>query len=160
MRTRQLQAMVNHSDESYNCEEMSAGGCDFDLCSDCAMKNSEMERKNECSKGHQLYPISVNADGWRSGGWYCSGEECGYEWSPDQELDQDIEVWRCEHDQRKMSACSYTGTTIINKIPWGDWPAGETQEEDQAEESDTNREEVREEERRECYHLRNCCNIL
>ena len=44
-----------------------------------------------------------------------------------------------------MSNCPYIGTTIINKIPWGDWPAGETQEEDQAEESDTNREEDREE---------------
>ena len=65
------------------------------------------------------------------------------------------ESYKCE----KMSACPYTGTTIINKIPWGDCPAdsdsdsssqhssateseaGETQEEDQAEESDTNREE-------------------
>ena len=60
--------------------------------------------------------------------------------------------------------CPFTGTTIINKIPWGDCPAdsdsdsssqhssatepeaGDTQEEDQAEESDTNREEDREEE--------------
>ena len=46
---------------------------------------------------------------------------------------------------KKMSACPYTGTTIINKIPWAG-EAGETQEEDQAEESDTNREEDREEE--------------
>ena len=62
------------------------------------------------------------------------------------------ESYNCE----EMSACPYTGTTIINKIPWGDWPAdsdsdsssqhssateseaGETQEEDQTEESDTN----------------------
>ena len=47
-----------------------------------------------------------------------------------------------------MSDCPYTGTTLINKEPWGDWPAGEddeeTQEEDQAEESDTDSEEYRE----------------
>ena len=70
------------------------------------------------------------------------------------------EKYKC----KEMSACPYTGTTIINKIPWGDWPAWvwspqeadqegggmmevrydvvrDTQEEDQAEESDTNREE-------------------
>ena len=115
--TEELQAAVDHSDESYNCEKMSADGCDFDLCSDCAMENTKNGRKNECSKGHQLYPISVKAVGWRWRGWVCNGKECGYKWSPDQELDQDIEVWRCEHDLRKMLACPYTGTTIINKIP-------------------------------------------
>ena len=52
------------------------------------------------------------------------------------------ESYNCE----EMSPCPYTGTTIINKIDWGDWPAGETQEEDQAEEFDTNREEDMEEE--------------
>ena len=51
------------------------------------------------------------------------------------------ESYNCE----EMSACSYTGTTIINKIPWAE-EAGDTQEEDQAEESDTNREEDRKEE--------------
>ena len=81
-----------------------------------------------------------------------------------------------------MSPCPYTGTTIINKIPWGDCPAD-------AEESDINREEDREEEmiieepavqeveenvemgrgdwpadsegeRRECCDLSNCCIII
>ena len=48
------------------------------------------------------------------------------------------EKYQCE----KMSDCPYTGTTVINKLPWGDWPAGEDDgEEDQAAESDTDREE-------------------
>ena len=86
---------------------------------------------------------------------------------------------------KKMSDCPHTGTTVINNIPWGDYPAGES---DQSEESDTNREEDREEEiiieepeaqemeenvemarsdseedrsdRSQCYDVRNCCNIL
>ena len=29
------------------------------------------------------------------------------------------EKYKC----KEMSACPYTGTTIINKIPWRDWPA-------------------------------------
>ena len=47
-------------------------------------------------------------------------------------VDHSDESYKCE----KMSACPYTGTTIINKIPWAG-EAGETQEEDQAEESDS-----------------------
>jgi len=47
--------------------------------------------------------------------------------------------------QCKMSDCSYTGTTLINNIPWAG-EAVETKEEDQAEVSDTNREEDRGEE--------------
>ena len=31
------------------------------------------------------------------------------------------ERYQCQ----KMSDCPYTGTTIINKIPWPDWSAGE-----------------------------------
>ena len=46
------------------------------------------------------------------------------------------EKYKC----KEMSACPYTGTTIINKIPWAG-EAGDIQEEDQAEETDTNREE-------------------
>ena len=37
-----------------------------------------------------------------------------------------------------MSDCPYTGTTLINKIPWGDCPAGEEQGETEA---DTDSEE-------------------
>ena len=140
--TEQLQAAVAHSDENYKCEEMSAeqNCCDFDLCSDCARKNTEMGRKNECSNGHQLFPISVNSVGWRCAGWNCNGDECGYSWRPDKKQDQDV-VWRCQHDIRKILPCPFTGTTVINKEPWGDWPADEpearnTQEADQAEESD------------------------
>ena len=117
---------------------MSAGSCEFDLCSDCARKNNEAGRKNECRVGHQLSPISVNTDGWGwwRYGWRCKGEECGYEWSPDQEQDQDVVVWRCNHHFRKMS-CPYTGTTLINKIPWGNWPAdAEEPESDQSDDSD------------------------
>ena len=44
---------------------------------------------------------------------------------------------------KEMSDCPYTGTTIINKIPWGDCPAG-----------------VEESERKGCCDVRNCCNIL
>ena len=124
--------MVKHSAESYKCGKINR--CDFDLCSDCAMKNTKMGRNNECVKGHQLYPISVNADGWRWRGWNCNGVTyvgCRYNWSPGQELDQDVEVWRCEHDLRKMSTCPYTGTTIINKIPWGDGWVWSPQEADQ-----------------------------
>ena len=46
---------------------------------------------------------------------------------------------------RKMSDCPYTGTTLINKIPWGDWPAGEddgeTEEDRENEESADPKEE-------------------
>ena len=39
------------------------------------------------------------------------------------------EKYQCE----KMSDCPYTGTTVINKEPWGDWPALETEEKPGAE---------------------------
>ena len=57
------------------------------------------------------------------------------------------EKYQCE----EMSDCPYTGTTLIEKIPWGDCPADEpevrnNQEEDQAEESDIDSEEDKEEE--------------
>ena len=44
------------------------------------------------------------------------------------------EKYQCE----EMSDCPYTGTTVIEKEPWGDWPAG--QEED-TEEEDTDSED-------------------
>ena len=34
---------------------------------------------------------------------------------------------------KEMSDCPYTGTTFIEKIPWGDWPAAETEEKPGAE---------------------------
>ena len=39
------------------------------------------------------------------------------------------EKYQCE----KMSDCPYTGTTVINNIPWVDWPAVETEEKPGAE---------------------------
>ena len=38
--------------------------------------------------------------------------------------------YQCE----EMSDCPFTGTTLINKIPWGDWPAGENYGETSSEE--------------------------
>ena len=35
-------------------------------------------------------------------------------------MDHSDEKYQC----KKMSDCPYTGTTVINKIPWGDFPAG------------------------------------
>ena len=40
---------------------------------------------------------------------------------------------------KKMSDCPYTGTTVINKIPWGDWPAGESESDDYDWDSDSRR---------------------
>lgn len=124
-RYEELKVAVSHSEDVYQCEKMSDDSCEFDFCSDCAMKNIETGRKNECSMGHQLIPISVNKADWRQWelGWDCKGDQCCYKWSPDQEPDQDVVVWRCEQDNRKMSDCPYTGTKVIDKIPWGDWPA-------------------------------------
>ena len=34
-----------------------------------------------------------------------------------------------DHQCQAMSDCPYTGTTVINKTPWADWPAGEDDEE-------------------------------
>lgn len=34
-------------------------------------------------------------------------------------VDHSDEKYQC----RKMSDCPYTGTTVMEKIPWGDWPA-------------------------------------
>ena len=36
-------------------------------------------------------------------------------------VDHSDEKYQCE----EMSDCPYTGTTLINKIPWGDYPGGE-----------------------------------
>ena len=59
-------------------------------------------------------------------------------------VDHSDEKYKCE----EMSDCPYTGTTVINKEPWGDWPAGEddgeteeSEEEDQGEESYIDSEE-------------------
>ena len=89
-------------------------------------------------------------------------------------VDHSDENYKCRETSRRR-ICPYIGTTVIEKISWGDWPAdepdpdqsedsdwesdsssqhsvateseaGDTQEEDQAEKSDTNREEDREEE--------------
>ena len=80
-------------------QEMEKKKCEFDLCSGCVKRNKEAGRDNNCSEGHQLYPM-VNAD---PRGWYC--EECG--WSPERNLDPDVLVWRCEHDE-----CLKTGTGL------------------------------------------------
>ena len=34
---------------------------------------------------------------------------------------------------KRSPDCPYTGTTVINKIPWVDWPAVETEEKPGAE---------------------------
>ena len=77
------------------------------------MKNDEIGRKNECSKGHQLSAVKA-ADFSR--GWICDESEC--KWSPEEELDQDVIVWRCHQDFR-LSVGPYSGTSIVNE-------AGET----------------------------------
>ena len=69
--------------------------CAFDLCSDCVKKNNEAGIKNVCFKGHKLYP-TVNLD-LRE--WFC--DECQF--SPEQNLDPDVLVWRCQHDKRSIS---------------------------------------------------------
>ena len=80
-------------------QEMEKKKCEFNLCSGCVNRNKEAGRDNNCSEGHQLYPM-VNADPRE---WYC--EECG--WSPERNLDPDVLVWRCEHDE-----CLKTGTGL------------------------------------------------
>ena len=54
--------------------------------------------------------------------------------------------YQCE----EMSDCPYTGTTVINKISWGDWPGrgddGEDDGETEESESDTDSEEDSEKE--------------
>ena len=127
---------MDHYEENYDCEEMSAGSCRFSLCSNCARKNSEAGRKNECLEGHQLSPISVNTDGWDWGCWRCEGEKCGYVWRSNQDKDQDVVVWRCQHNNSKFLDCHYTGTTLMIKVPWGDWQA-DAEESDSEEESDS-----------------------
>ena len=79
---------------------------------------------------------------------------------------------------KKMSDCPYTGTTLINNIPWRDWPAAEEDREtEMMEEIDETRarqqgpadveesnskvdSEVDRSDRSQCYDVRNCCNIL
>ena len=46
----------------------------------------------------------------------------------------------CKYQCKEMSDCPYTGTTVIEKIPWAG-EAGANQEEDLVEESDTNKED-------------------
>ena len=57
-------------------------------------------------------------------------------------VDHSDEKYQC----KTMSDCPYTGTTLINKEPWENCPAGEDdrefEEEDQAEESDTDSDRV------------------
>ena len=72
------------------------------------MKNDDIGRKNECSKGHQLSAVTA-AD--FNQGWFC--DECECEWSPEEELDQDVIVWRCQQDFR-LSVGPYSGTSIVN----------------------------------------------
>ena len=53
--------------------------------------------------------------------------------------------YQCE----RMSDCPYTGTTVINKIPWGNCPAvedGETEEEETVTEEDNTKSEEEEDE--------------
>ena len=119
---------------------MSANSCGFDLCSDCARKNNEAGRKNECSSGHQLSLISVNTPGWQWEWWRCNGEECFYRWSPEQEQDQDV-VWRCQHDKRKFLDCPYTGTPVINKVPWDDGKIEKPEETETFSEAENKRED-------------------
>ena len=45
-------------------------------------------------------------------------------------VDHSDEKYQC----KKMSDCPYIGTTVVNKIPWGDWPVGES---DQSDDSDS-----------------------
>ena len=98
--------------------------CDFDLCSDCVKKNNEAGTNNVCSKGHQLYPTSkVNHKRW-----FC--DECHFFWSPKENLDPDVLVWRCQHDKRSISLKTDQDTSA-----WAG-ETGNTQEEDQAKESD------------------------
>ena len=41
-------------------------------------------------------------------------------------LDHSDEKYQC----KEMSDCPYTGTTLIDMEPWGDWPPGEDESED------------------------------
>ena len=51
-------------------------------------------------------------------------------------VDHSDERYQC----KKISDCPFTGTTVINNIPWGDWPAGENDGETSGEE-DSERED-------------------
>ena len=57
------------------------------------------------------------------------------------------EKYQCE----EMSDCPYTGTTLINKIPWGDWPAWPADEYvfPESDDSDSPAEENKREEKQE-----------
>ena len=103
--------------------------CDFDLCSDCVKKNNDGGSNNVCRKGHQLYPVTVNADGWHWRRWHCSGK-CGYRWNPYQGVEQDVLVWRCEYDKRLISLETDQDTGTRAGV------AGNYQEEDKTEQSD------------------------
>ena len=56
-------------------------------------------------------------------------------------MDHSDDKYQC----KKMSDCPYIGTTVIEKIPWGDWPPGEDDGEEESE-SDTDSEEDSEKE--------------
>ena len=53
--------------------------------------------------------------------------------------------YECE----QISDCPYTGCTIINKIPWGDWPAGEPELSEDSDGEEEDNEESKESEESE-----------
>ena len=69
------------------------GRCDFDLCSSCAEKE---DIENVCSRGHQLHPVQLSGDSIY--GWIC--DVCDDRCSPEEKVDGDVVVWRCEKDKR------------------------------------------------------------
>ena len=42
-----------------------------------------------------------------------------------KELQRAVDHTNDRYQCKEMSDCPYTGTTLINKIPWGDYPGGE-----------------------------------
>ena len=53
-----------------------------------------------CPEGHQLFPVQLTSSSRFS--WIC--DECDYQTSPEEDLDQEVPVWRCRHDWRLSQA--------------------------------------------------------
>ena len=121
--TKHLQTAVAHSDEKYQCKVMSAEAV-----------GSDQEEDRQTKKTRKTDLLDKIKKLFRKG-------KAGAQQETEKLQTADYEKYQC----KKMSDCPYTGTTLINKRPWAG-EAGDTKEEDQAEESDTNREEDREEE--------------
>ena len=71
---------------------------------------------------------------------------CQYQYYRDtKQLQTAVDHSDDKYQCKEMSNCPYTGTTVINNIPWEDWPAGvddgETEEDRENEESADPKEE-------------------